>query len=91
MNCNECDHPTCRLGDFVRKTDGCERLVPEELWVEHYHWTQEIMPMIRSYPREQQTQIYKDTLKLLYKVYAQPVAKKIGSGHWQPEQKLIDN
>lgn len=42
--CNECDHPTCRIGDYVRSESkqGCVRQVSEDLYINYYHQLKEV-------------------------------------------------
>lgn len=42
--CNECDHPDCRIGDYVRpeSKQGCVRQVNEDLYISYYHQLKEV-------------------------------------------------
>ena len=43
LNCWNCDHPMCRLGDIIHNDkDGCVRRVDEDLFIEHYHQLKEV-------------------------------------------------
>ena len=53
LNCKDCDHPTCRLGQMIhRENDGCVRQVDEDLFIEYYHQLKEVWPFALKQSRD---------------------------------------
>lgn len=82
LNCWECDHPSCRIGQAVldSKYNGCVRVVDEKLFIEYYHQIKEVWPFALKGCKEQVDKEYQNTIKILDKIYASPVLKKYGRG-----------
>lgn len=82
LNCWECDHPTCRLGQMVHENtkDGCVRQVSEELFIEYYHQLKEVWPFALKESKEVIDREYKNTMEILDKVYSSLCTKKYGKG-----------
>lgn len=81
LNCNECDHPNCRLGEIIyHKNDGCIRAVDENLLIEYYHQIKEVWPFALKESKEIANQEYNKTMNILYKIYSCPIIKRYGKG-----------
>ena len=80
LNCWNCDHPTCRLGNIIHENtkDGCVRKVDEKLFIDYYHQLKEVWPFALKESREKINKEYKNTIDILYKVYNSPCVKKYG-------------
>lgn len=83
LNCWNCDHPTCRLGDIIHEDskDGCVRQIDENLFIEHYHQLKEVWPFVlKSQNKKSINKEYKKTIEILNKVYSSPCTKRYGKG-----------
>lgn len=82
LNCWECDHPTCRLGQMVHENtrDGCVRQVSEELFIEYYHQLKEVWPFALKESKDTVNREYNKLMDILYKVYSSPIVKRYGKG-----------
>jgi hypothetical protein len=81
LNCKDCDHPTCRLGQMIhRENDGCVRQVDEDLFIEYYHQLKEVWPFALKQSRDIVNREYNKLMDILYKVYSSPIVKRYGKG-----------
>ena len=78
LYCQDCEHPTCGIGSWVDKDDGCTRRTNEDLYIEYLHQINEIWPFNKN------NKEYNKTIKTLYKVYRCGYGKKLGKHHFKP-------
>ena len=82
LKCWECDHPTCRLGQFIHEDDkdGCVRQVNEELFIEYFHQLKEVWPFALKESKNIINREYEKTMQVLDKIYCSPCTKRYGKG-----------
>lgn len=82
LNCWNCDHPMCRLGDIIHNDkDGCVRRVDEDLFIEHYHQLKEVWPFVlKSQNKKNIDKEYEKIMQILDKVYNSPCTRQYGKG-----------
>lgn len=81
LNCWECDHEKCRLGEIVHENDkdGCVRQVDEKLYIDYYHQLKEVWPFVLQLKdKDKVMKEYNQTLSMLNKVYNSPCTKQYG-------------
>jgi hypothetical protein len=80
LYCQDCECTNCTCGPRWYPYDGeagCTRKVPEELAIEYFHYTNEVMPFLYlDTKREYQTREYKNYIALLDKLYSAPLGQK---------------
>ena len=85
LECSKCDNIQCRIGDFIlpSKKQGCVREVSEDLYIQYYHFINEVWDFCKK------DKYYEQVMQVLDKVYKSKIVNKNGDG-FVPKQ-LIDN
>jgi hypothetical protein len=85
--CEDCENPTCRIGEIVKENQGCQRKVSEDLYIRHFHQTKEVWPFYKMFSKEKLITEYEKTMQILDEVYQQPIIKIFGNFH--PDDQII--
>lgn len=79
VNCENCHCRAMPCGKYVEENQGCQRKIPEDLYIDYENLYKEQFPFYRQLPSQKsQDKLYKELMDMFYKIYDYPIVHMVG-------------